>query len=334
MEIINLSIFGSKKTKNEVKENTEKVVNDKKKVKPSKENKHDKDNETSESVKIDSPKKKDRKPKTQISTILSNLSIEDTAEPSEKIDKSEKINSKPKIAKEKKENVFVHLNLNTDKKHDAVEKQKADMLSIEKDTMNGFFRILQEFNNEYPAKTNIHCWWCTFEFDTHPVGIPRKYDKKKNVFSVIGCFCSFSCVLAFVYDTRHNSQSLTESCTLDFITTMYRKVSGDTSVGLVKNKLKPSPSRFTLKKFGGNLSIEEFRDSFNNEKKFEIMIAPMVPWAMICSISGGSNKYMKNGIMKTLEIRKSVKKDRPETIIVESSAVKQRTSIQQMISYT
>src|SRR4029079_16243870 len=51
-------------------------------------------------------------------------------------------------------------------------------------------------------KVNIACWWCCHTFDTYPIPAPLKYDTKKEVFKVIGCFCSFSCSRAYVYSPK------------------------------------------------------------------------------------------------------------------------------------
>ena len=64
------------------------------------------------------------------------------------------------------------------------------------DTRPGYFPLLARFNEVYPAKTDVLCWWCCHNFDTHPIGIPMKYDEHEDVFKVIGCFCSLNCAFA------------------------------------------------------------------------------------------------------------------------------------------
>ena len=46
--------------------------------------------------------------------------------------------------------------------------------------------------------------------------------------------------------------------------------------GINKN-IRPAPSRYILKMFGGNLSIEEFREAhLNNDKTYILNIPPMI----------------------------------------------------------
>ena len=49
--------------------------------------------------------------------------------------------------------------------------------------------------NLLPVKTNLCCWWCTYQFDCLPTFLPEKYSEGK--FFVSGCFCSFNCVGAY-----------------------------------------------------------------------------------------------------------------------------------------
>ena len=45
----------------------------------------------------------------------------------------------------------------------------------------------------------------------------------------------------------------------------------------IKEIIRPAPSRYLLKMFGGNLTIEEFRNAhLNNDKTFMLNIPPMI----------------------------------------------------------
>ena len=44
-------------------------------------------------------------------------------------------------------------------------------------------------------KTDVSCWWCTYQFDNLPTYLPEKYSDGN--FHVSGCFCSFNCAGAY-----------------------------------------------------------------------------------------------------------------------------------------
>ena len=71
-----------------------------------------------------------------------------------------------------------------------------------KNTMNEF--LIANKTSEWINSTNIRCWWCCYEFDNKPVGIPILY--KENKFHVYGCFCSFNCCLSYNFNTDDNKK--------------------------------------------------------------------------------------------------------------------------------
>ena len=90
-------------------------------------------------------------------------------------------------------------------------------------------------------KNNICCWWCSYEFNNKPFFLPYKYID--SIYYVFGYFCSCPCVnsynLFFI-----NDQSVIARQNL------IKKLYNNSKITLKLNKLK---------KYGGNLSIEEFR---------------------------------------------------------------------------
>lgn len=112
-------------------------------------------------------------------------------------------------------------------------------------------------------KTNISCWWCTYNFDCPPCFIPDR--SIENTYYVFGCFCSYNCALAYNIDMK-DSKVKTRTALLK---TIYRKMFG-------YNDLRKAPQRETLKKFGGLLDIDEFRDStLIDNKKYLMNLPPM-----------------------------------------------------------
>lgn len=156
--------------------------------------------------------------------------------------------------------------------------------------------------NEWIDKTDVCCWWCCHKFNTIPIGLPIDYNSKLKKFRVTGIFCSFACMLA--YDTRKDMKSKS------MITHLYKKLTGGYSVDLkddcIKmlyddNKIKElfkdnddyrdeyiksvasfideplvkAPPRCTLKIFGGDLNIDEFRKASKERKIYKMVEYPM-----------------------------------------------------------
>jgi hypothetical protein len=118
---------------------------------------------------------------------------------------------------------------------------------------------------EWPATTNISCYWCCNQFTNVPYGIPVKYCNGK--FHVYGCFCSLECAMAYNFDTIEGIDEKLERQNL--INLLARCLGFDT-------KLKPAPSRLALKMFGGYMDIDEFRSFCKTSKTVNVNFPPMM----------------------------------------------------------
>ena len=116
-------------------------------------------------------------------------------------------------------------------------------------------------------KTNIVCWWCTYEFDTCPCFLPDHY--KNNRYYVFGNFCGFSCMLAY----NENLDDYRKSIRSGLIKQMYRDIFQNNDI-----LIKPAGPRELLQKFGGPLDISHYRDPNNIcTKTFKMVIPPLIP---------------------------------------------------------
>lgn len=114
-------------------------------------------------------------------------------------------------------------------------------------------------------KTNIACWWCTYTFDTLPCFIPERYFDGK--FYVFGCFCSFDCAKA--YNLSLNDYKVPDRNSL--IKKLYHAIKG------VDDEIPIAPPREILEKFGGPLTIDEYRKiSRGINKEYKLLLPPMV----------------------------------------------------------
>ena len=120
--------------------------------------------------------------------------------------------------------------------------------------------------NIWPSKTNIHCLWCCFSFDTSPYAIPiRKVEDKYQMF---GNFCTAECAASYIFEMNYlNETEKMESYSM--LNCIYKSKS---STGI-----KFAPSKLCLKKFGGRLTIEQYRNIISsNKKEIKLIIPPLV----------------------------------------------------------
>ncbi|KAJ3007591.1 UNVERIFIED_CONTAM: hypothetical protein HDU68_003426, partial [Siphonaria sp. JEL0065] len=79
---------------------------------------------------------------------------------------------------------------------------------------------------------------------------------------------------------------------------------------VMRTMIKPAPSRFILQKFGGQLTIDQFRESFTTNVLISMCTAPMIPWGMYCGINSSRQMFNNNDIKKNgREIRKATLAD-------------------------
>lgn len=153
--------------------------------------------------------------------------------------------------------------------HDCSVTHTADEEIVQKNRKKGYFELMYEFvhNEEWLANTNVCCWWCCHGFEGVPLGLPLKLIKRINKFRVRGVFCSFPCMLAFNTCSSDPSSRTTH----DLINYLHFKLTGQ------HLKCRRAPPKWTLKMFGGELSIEEFRQSSANDtaKIYKMIYYPM-----------------------------------------------------------
>lgn len=167
----------------------------------------------------------------------------------------------------------------------------------------GVYSVLSQFieTDNWIDKTDVSCWWCCHTFDSIPVGLPVDYNMKIRKFRVKGVFCSFACMLA------HSTISVK---TKSMITYLYKQLTGGYTVDLkddyikmlsndpkieelfkdnleckdeyikslasfIDEPLTKAPPRCVLKMFGGDLSIEEFRNATKERKVYKMIEYPM-----------------------------------------------------------
>ena len=110
------------------------------------------------------------------------------------------------------------------------------------------------------------CFWCTYDFDNPPIFIPK--NEFKNSYQVYGCFCSPQCGVAHLMNEKIDSSIKFERYQL--LNHVYGKIYN------YNKNIKPAPDPYyLLDKYYGTLSINEYRDLFNNEQLLIVVEKPL-----------------------------------------------------------
>lgn len=139
------------------------------------------------------------------------------------------------------------------------------MVLVKKNLLNIMFEFIDSKNKEWPKSTSIHCMWDCHQFDTIPCAIPVKYVNDK--FYLFGCFCSFNCAMAYIFDQK--TANKWEQYALLLL--LYKKIYNTEYINL-----KIAAPRQSLKIFGGIFSIEQFRQHFVSNRDYNIVYPPMI----------------------------------------------------------
>ena len=124
---------------------------------------------------------------------------------------------------------------------------------------------LQLHNNDIADKRS-NCFWCTHCFDNPPIYIPKRI--VNNEIEVYGCFCSPECAVAYLKNEKLNTSTLWERYSI--LNNIYGKIYN------YEKNIKPAPNPFyTLDRFYGNLSIEEYRNQLKNDSLLMVVDKPL-----------------------------------------------------------
>lgn len=136
-------------------------------------------------------------------------------------------------------------------KHNEVEKKEDNNDSVN-DKKNIYDKLSELEKNLHSNDINnkSNCFWCTCSFDTPTIYIPSI--KMNEQYKVYGCFCSPECATSYLFN-----ESIVETIKYEryqMLNYLYGKIYD------YKEIIKMSPSPFyTLDKFYGNLTIQEYR---------------------------------------------------------------------------
>ncbi len=96
--------------------------------------------------------------------------------------------------------------------------------------------------------------------------------EKNDFYETTGMFCSFNCCMAYIKDNKNNP--LFEMAEM-LLTNIYNEITGDDKT------IIPAPDWRLLNEYGGNITIEKFRDSFGKVEYKDAGVFMRVPLCRI-----------------------------------------------------
>jgi hypothetical protein len=136
---------------------------------------------------------------------------------------------------------------------------------INQDTRKNYININKILIHNINIIPTTKCWWCHYSFTTPSIQLPEEYHN--NTFFCIGNFCSFNCAKS--YNLNINDSLLWKRCSL--LNLLYFQTYNK-YVDII-----PAASWLILTDYGGNLSIEEFRNNFIfNTKEYLVLHPPLI----------------------------------------------------------
>ena len=165
---------------------------------------------------------------------------------------------------------------------------KTPVILNENDEMRQIWGKLKELT--YQLHTNSisdkksACFWCTCDFDNPTILIP-KFELNK-MYHCYGCFCSPECATAYLFEEAVDTSTRFERYHL--LNHIYSKIYN------YEKNIKPAPNPYyTLNKYYGNLTIQEYRKLLQNERLLLIVDKPLS--RILPELHEDNDDYMFNG---------------------------------------
>ena len=120
-------------------------------------------------------------------------------------------------------------------------------------------------NNDILDKKS-DCFWCNYGFSNPPIFIPK--NERNGIIYVYGCFCSPECAVAYLKSESIDTSTMWERYAL--LNNIYSKIYNYT------RNIKPAPNPYyTLNKYYGNLTIQEYRKLLKNDRLLLVVDKPL-----------------------------------------------------------
>ena len=135
--------------------------------------------------------------------------------------------------------------------------------------INRLKMVLHKDNARFNSTQQSGCFWCTCEFDTPVIHIPKLYTKSTDSYTVYGCFCSPECATSYLMKETIDTSTRFER--YQMLNVLYNNICNNTD-----KPIKPAPDpHYLLSKFYGNLSIDEYRKLLKSDHLLYIVNKPL-----------------------------------------------------------
>jgi len=168
----------------------------------------------------------------------------------------------------KKKNLFIDVTINNTSNNSNNTSNNNVKIENELNKKNIAKKLKElSFNLKYNNINNkSDCFWCTYCFDNDPIVIPKH--ELNNQLYCYGNFCSPECACAYLMKEKIDSSTQFERYYL--LNNIYGKI-----YNYDKN-IKPAPDpHYLLKKFNGNMEIQEYRKLLENERLLLVVDKPL-----------------------------------------------------------
>jgi len=143
-------------------------------------------------------------------------------------------------------------------------------------------QIMQIYSHGWPAHSSHACWYCCHTFNNTPVGIPQLL--VNMVFHCYGNFCSYNCAKRYLRPETEDDVAMLQTSTDIFIDDdlgermqLLELLCHIETNSSLECSIKPAPRRLTLIMFGGDKTIDEFRENFTTNDSYHVFRSPLVP---------------------------------------------------------
>jgi hypothetical protein len=201
-------------------------------------------------------------------------------------------------------------NIQTPCPHNAFETMcdhpSSDLNGIEPATIDN------EINNRQPL-----CFWCCHEIELRKFGMPISYDTIHQTFHVFGTFCSLECAAAYNFSTHMGSDRLWDIHS--WIQLLARQNNLPTPI-------RPAPSRYVLKKFGGAIDIQEFRQAHKSfAKTYVFNIPPLIN--IVPQIECVNSSFISLKTVHSLDMGEKSKLIRRKSIVDKKNTLESKMNL-------
>ena len=131
---------------------------------------------------------------------------------------------------------------------------------------NKLLRLKKSLHHNQLVTKRSACFWCTCSFDNPPIYIPKQ--KRGETTEVYGSFCSPECATAYLKKEQIDESTRWERYAM--LNNIYGKIYN------YEKSIKPAPNPFyTLDKYHGNLSINEYRKLLFDDRLLLVVDKPL-----------------------------------------------------------